>query len=127
MNYFMIYGALSLAHIAVQVVLGHAEHVLNRRDSQDARCAPLASQLVTVVVPVYNEDPLLLARCLASIAEQDHRPIEVIVIDDGSTNRGEHDAVYRQYRKLPGWTVLVEVVNRGKRRAQKVAFDRARG
>ena len=78
-------------------------------------------------MPVYNEEPALLRRCLESIARQDHRPLEVIVVDDGSDNRAEHDAIYAEYTRLDRWTVLQERVNRGKRMAQKLAFDRATG
>jgi hyaluronan synthase len=40
---------------------------------------------VTVNVPVYNEDPALLDRCLYSLVNQ-VRPVQVIdVVDDGSS------------------------------------------
>jgi glycosyltransferase involved in cell wall biosynthesis len=39
--------------------------------------------LVSVVVPTYNRAQLL-ARTLASLAGQSHRPLEAIVVDDGS-------------------------------------------
>ncbi|HET8673991.1 MAG TPA: glycosyltransferase, partial [Thermoleophilaceae bacterium] len=41
--------------------------------------------LVSVVVPVYNVEPYLRA-CLESIARQTHGELEVIVVDDGSTD-----------------------------------------
>lgn len=125
-TYFLIYGALAPIHIVIQLVFGHAEHVLNgRRLEHDSDGGDERS--VSVVVPVYNEEPALLRRCLESIARQDHRPLEVIVVDDGSDNRAEHDAIYAEYTRLDGWTVLQERINRGKRVAQKLAFDRATG
>jgi glycosyltransferase involved in cell wall biosynthesis len=39
--------------------------------------------LVSILIPAYNQ-PEYLAKCLASIREQDYRPIEVFVSDDGS-------------------------------------------
>lgn len=39
--------------------------------------------MISVIIPVYN-DARMLARCLASIAQQCDRDIEVIVVDDGS-------------------------------------------
>ncbi len=46
---------------------------------------PLLS--VAVVVPAFNEDPEMLARCLRSIADQTVQPVEFFfVIDDGSVD-----------------------------------------
>jgi glycosyltransferase involved in cell wall biosynthesis len=42
--------------------------------------------LVTVVVPVYNEEKYL-KKCLESLSSQQYTNIEIIVIDDGSTDR----------------------------------------
>ncbi|NGM16631.1 glycosyltransferase [Eggerthellaceae bacterium zg-893] len=41
--------------------------------------------LVSVIVPVYNTDPYL-AQCLDSILAQSHGRLEVVVLDDGSTD-----------------------------------------
>jgi GT2 family glycosyltransferase len=41
--------------------------------------------LVSVVIPVHNEGRTLCA-CLASLFAQDHQPIELILINDGSTD-----------------------------------------
>ena len=54
--------------------------------------APLAS----VVVPVWNV-AALLPRCLDSLLAQAHRPLEIIVVDDGSVDgSGE---VMRRYHE----------------------------
>lgn len=41
---------------------------------------------MTVIVPVYNGEPFL-AEALQSIMEQNYQPLEVLVVDDGSTDR----------------------------------------
>ena len=41
--------------------------------------------LVSVVVPVYNANRYV-SQCLESIAQQSYKNIEVIIIDDGSTD-----------------------------------------
>lgn len=46
------------------------------------------SYLVSVVVPVYNVEPYLHA-CLESVAAQTHHDIEVVLVDDGSTDGSE--------------------------------------
>ncbi|MCC7163913.1 MAG: glycosyltransferase family 2 protein [Anaerolineae bacterium] len=45
----------------------------------------IASPLVSVIVPVYNGE-IFLAAALDSIVAQTYRPLEIIVIDDGSTD-----------------------------------------
>jgi hypothetical protein len=57
--------------------------LLSRFDaSREAKPRPL----VSVIVPVYNGERFL-AEALDSIFAQDYRPVEVIVVDDGSEDR----------------------------------------
>jgi glycosyltransferase involved in cell wall biosynthesis len=41
--------------------------------------------LVSVIIPCHNQERFLLA-CLESITDQEYRPIEVIIVDDGSSD-----------------------------------------
>lgn len=41
--------------------------------------------LVTTIVPVYNR-PRLLSEAVASVLSQTYRPIEIVIVDDGSTD-----------------------------------------
>jgi len=43
------------------------------------------SPLISVVIPVFN-GAAFLAETLANVFTQDHRPLEVVVVDDGSTD-----------------------------------------
>lgn len=74
--------------------------------------------LVSVIVPVYNGERFL-GEALHSILIQDYQPVEVIVVDDGST---DHSAQLAE--TTPGVCVLREphrglaaTLNRGVRRA----------
>lgn len=54
----------------------------------------MSSPLISVIVPIYNMGPLL-PRCLDSLAAQTLRDLEIICVDDGSTD-GSGDIV-RKY------------------------------
>ncbi len=77
---------------------------------RDQATAPTGSRippnLISIVIPVYNGEEFI-AEAIQSALAQDYRPIEVIVVDDGSTDR-TRDMV----RKFPAVT-LVEQSHRG--------------
>ena len=62
----------------------------------------MTSGLVSVIIPVYNGERFLAA-ALASVAAQDYRPLEVVVVDDGSTDStAVIVAAFFQRTGLPG-------------------------
>lgn len=42
-------------------------------------------KLVSIIIPVFNEQKVL-ANCLESLKNQSYKPLEIIVVDDGSTD-----------------------------------------
>jgi hyaluronan synthase len=120
-TYLVIYGALALSHIALQMILGHLEH---RR--QQRRTYSSSTPRVTVVVPAYNEDPAMLHRCLLSIDRQEYPEIEAIVVDDGSLNVEQLLPVHDEFSR-GRFRVVLQPDNSGKRNCQAVVFDQALG
>ena len=79
---------------------------------------------VSVIVPVYNVEKYLV-RCLDSIAAQSLREIEVICVDDGSTDRSP--AILDDYtRKDPRFKILHQQ-NRYAGTARNLGMSKARG
>jgi glycosyltransferase involved in cell wall biosynthesis len=79
--------------------------------------------LVSVIIPVYNR-PALLADAIQSAIDQTYRPIEVIVIDDGSTDEtpqtaarfaAAHRSIVQSVRVPHGG--VAQAMNEGLRRA----------
>jgi glycosyltransferase involved in cell wall biosynthesis len=76
--------------------------------------------LVSVVIPVYNGERFV-AEALESFAAQDYRPLETIVVDDGSTDRSAEIAgAYPEVQ-------LIRQPNRGPAAARNAGMSVARG
>jgi GT2 family glycosyltransferase len=78
------------------------------------------SPLVSVIIPSYNSSRTLRL-CLRSVAAQTYSPIEVIVVDDGSTDDSALIA------ESSGVTVLRVPVNSGQSAARNLGAQHARG
>jgi glycosyltransferase involved in cell wall biosynthesis len=80
--------------------------------------------LVSIVIPAYNAERYI-GRTLRSALNQTYGNIEIIVVDDGSTDRTRHI--------VEGFTVedsrvrLISTVNRGVARARNCGMENARG
>jgi N-acetylglucosaminyltransferase len=82
---------------------------------------------VDIIVPCYNEEPRLLAACLDSLRGQRYEgPVRVWVVDDGSGNRRDLFPVLDAVTE-PGWRVVLQGRNQGKRQAQAVALQEGDG
>lgn len=87
-----------------------------------------AGPLVTIVVITYERGPAV-TRCIRGLFEQTHRPLEVVVVDDGSTD-GTASAVGDVVATAPA-DVPVRLcrhdANRGVGAARNTGIDAARG
>lgn len=71
----------------------------------------MPSGLVTTIIPVHNR-PELLREAVASVLEQTYRPIEIIIVDDGSTD-ATPEVADQLAREHPGEILVVHQPNRG--------------
>jgi glycosyltransferase involved in cell wall biosynthesis len=86
---------------------------------------PGDTPLVSVIVPCFNHGRYL-EECLQSITEQDYSPLEVIVVDDGSTDHETLEVLTRTERQ-GAFTVLRLAANRGPSAARNAALNFAKG
>src|SRR6188472_365311 len=91
----------------------------------EAEVAPLTrNALVSVVVPVYQVEDYL-AECLDSLLRQAYRRLEIVVVDDGSTDRSAQIA--RAYADRDGRIVMVRQDNAGLGAARNTGLDHCTG
>lgn len=83
-------------------------------------------KLISVIIPLFNAEQTIL-RCLTSLKEQSNNNIEVIIVNDGSTD-GSSNLVekYIQENKLNEWQ-LFSTLNRGVANARNFGISRAKG
>lgn len=79
---------------------------------------------VSIIIPVYNGEKYL-ERCLKSVLEQEYRDIEIIIIDDGSTDGSEY--IYSKYKEIDKRIVILKQKNMGVSVARNKGIDIAKG
>lgn len=80
--------------------------------------------LISVIVPFYNAE-LYLADCLESLIRQTHRELEILVVDDGSTDGSA--ALCAELMKKDSRIRLLRKENGGVSSARNLGLDEARG
>ena len=82
------------------------------------------TEKITVIVPVYNVEDYL-DKCLDSVIKQTYKNIEIIVVNDGSTdNSGE---ICQEYAQKDNRIVYIEKENGGQSEARNMGLDRMTG
>lgn len=82
------------------------------------------ASLVSVIIPVYNTGYLLNA-CLQSIVSQTYRNLEIIIIDDGSTDNSIKIA--KKYAKSDSRINIISNSNHGVSYSRNCGIDHATG
>lgn len=80
--------------------------------------------LISVIVPIYNTDTYL-EECLDSVIKQAYENLEIILIDDGSTDTCPQ--ICDRYAEQDDRIVVVHQENRGLVASRKVGVNKARG
>lgn len=83
-----------------------------------------STMLISVILPVYNTQDYV-DMCIQSIVNQSYEDIEIIIINDGSTDRSGE--ICRQWKEKDERIILIEKENEGQGIARTIGIQRARG
>ena len=81
-------------------------------------------ELVTIIVPVYNTSKYL-NKCLDTLLAQTYENIEIILVDDGSTDNSLE--ICKSYEEKDKRIVVISKANGGSSSARNVGLDAAKG
>jgi len=81
-------------------------------------------QLVSVLIPLYNAEKYFV-KCLDSILQQTYKYLEVIIVNDGSTDNSL--LIAKEYSKKYQWIKVYSQKNSGASTARNKAFSLASG
>ena len=80
--------------------------------------------LVSIIIPVYNSEAYLDA-CFMSVIKQTYKTLEVIVVNDGSTD--DSLSIIRKYEQLDNRFFCINKANGGLPLARKTGIEHAHG
>lgn len=96
-------------------------HLINEKVSQKEVAS---DELVSIVVPIYNVE-LYLTKCLDSLIKQTYQNIEIILVNDGSTDNSKQ--ICLEYVNKDKRIKYIEKKNGGLSDARNVGIDNANG
>ncbi|MDR1386233.1 MAG: glycosyltransferase [Propionibacteriaceae bacterium] len=118
------YGLIAIGLLAMKIVMARGH---KPRSAGPSGSSELDRRWVNTVVPVFNEDPKMLAACLQSLLDQSRLPQSIVVVDDCSTDRRAWAEARRWVDRFAArgvdFQVLAFPVNRGKREAMMAGLD----
>ena len=79
---------------------------------------------VSIIVPIFNSEEFL-SPCLKSIINQSLRNIEIICIDDGSTDKSL--IILKEFKNIDNRLIILHQKNKGPAIARKLGIEKSRG
>ena len=78
---------------------------------------------ISVIIPVFNTDENLLKKCLDSVCAQTLKDIEIICVDDGSTNGCTK--ILDEYKNKDDRIIVIRQKNQGQGAARQNGMEHA--
>lgn len=82
------------------------------------------SDLLSIIIPIYNEEKYL-PRCIESVLQQTHRDFELLLINDGSTDRSID--ICTKYQKKDSRIRVIDKSNEGVSATRNLGIKEAKG
>lgn len=83
-----------------------------------------SQKLISIIIPVYNVENYL-EKCLNSVISQTYKSLEIITVNDGSTDKSL--AILQKYKKMDNRIIIVEKKNGGLSDARNVGIETSTG
>lgn len=80
--------------------------------------------LLSVIIPVFNVEKYL-SRCIDSIIHQSYQTLEIIIINDGSTDNSK--SICEEYARIDSRIILINKENGGQSSARNSGLEIAKG
>lgn len=80
--------------------------------------------LVSIIIPIYNVEEYL-DKCIISVLSQSYRNIEILLINDGSTDNSK--LICEKYKKKDRRISIINTVNRGVSHARNIGIKCSKG
>ena len=84
----------------------------------------MPSYVISVIVPIYNVEKYL-ERCVESIVNQTYKKLEIILVDDGSTDSSSE--ICDKWGRIDSRIVVVHQINMGSPAAKNTGLKKASG
>lgn len=88
------------------------------------RTTPFNRPLISIIIPVYNSSKYL-DRCILSVLDQDYSELEIIIIDDGSTDSSP--SICDSFSKQDSRVKVFHICNSGVSNARNFGLKKATG
>lgn len=84
----------------------------------------IKKDLVSIIIPVYNAENYI-EECLKSIISQTYSNIEIIIINDGSSDHSE--SICKKYNDIDNRIKLISIENKGVSDARNLGINNSKG
>lgn len=126
---YVMYAAMGIGFIRVIILMyfSYQQRVKLRRRRRKQNFAVIYDDfnpLVSVVIAAYNEEKVI-NKTIHSVLQSDYRPLEVIIVNDGSTDRTE-EVILQEFGNHPDVWVISKP-NGGKTEAINLGYREAYG